>query len=228
MDTQESGERHERYASAQTELKPREKLASSGAQSLSDSELIAVLLGHGIRGKSIRSIAEEILNVFENHGQKADLEALSGIVGMGTARAACFAAAIEYGRRVHVPADRKILMPRDILPLVAHYADRLQERFVCLSLNGAHEVMAVRVVSVGLVNRAIVHPREVYADPITDRASAIVAAHNHPSGNLEPSQEDRDITIRLRDAGKTLGIDFLDHIIFSSRGYYSFLEHGEL
>ncbi|MBN1103567.1 MAG: JAB domain-containing protein, partial [Deltaproteobacteria bacterium] len=92
------------------------------------------------------------------------------------------------------------------------------------SLNGASEVMATRVVSVGLVNRAQVHPREVFADPITDRASAVIVAHNHPSGSLSPSKEDIEITHRLRAAGETLGIKLLDHIIFNKIRYYSFLE----
>lgn len=101
-----------------------------------------------------------------------------------------------------------------------------QEHFLCISLNGGHEVIAVRTVSVGLVNKTQVHPREVFADPITDRASAIIVAHNHPAGSLEPSREDITVTQQLKSAGQTLGIQLLDHIIFNHRGYYSFLENG--
>jgi DNA repair protein RadC len=113
-----------------------------------------------------------------------------------------------------------------VLPLIRHYADRRQEHFLCVSLNGANEIIATRVVSVGLVNKTQVHPREVFADPITDRASAVIVAHNHPSGSLEPSKEDIDITGQLRSAGEILGIRLLDHVIFNSKGYYSFLEKG--
>ncbi len=126
------------------------------------------------------------------------------------------------------PSATRITVPSDILPVVRHYADRKQEHFLCLSLNGAHEVQSVRVVSIGLVNRTIVHPREVFADPLTDRAAAVVVAHNHPSGRVDPSMEDRDVTRRLKQAGDTLGIRLLDHLVFSTKGYYSFLEHGEL
>lgn len=107
-------------------------------------------------------------------------------------------------------------------------ADRKQEHFLCISLNGANEVIATRTISVGLVNKAQVHPREVFADPITDRAAAIIIAHNHPTGNVTPSKDDVEITRKLKAAGETLGIKVLDHIIFSHKGYYSFLESNEL
>jgi DNA repair protein RadC len=107
-------------------------------------------------------------------------------------------------------------------------ADRKQEHFLCISLNGAYEVIAVRTVSVGLVNKTQVHPREVFADPLTDRATAIIVAHNHPTGNLTPSKEDIAITRQLKSAGEILGIKLLDHIIFSHKGYYSFMENNEL
>jgi DNA repair protein RadC len=115
--------------------------------------------------------------------------------------------------------------PPDFLPLIWHYGDRKQEHFICISLNGANEVMAHRVVSVGLVNKTQVHPREVFAYPM-DRASAIIVAHNHPSGGIIPSKDDIEITSQLKAAGETLGIKLLDHIIFNQKDYYSFLEKG--
>ena len=116
----------------------------------------------------------------------------------------------------------------DVLPLVTHWADRPQEYFLVLSLNGAHEVIRLRVVSQGILDRTIVHPREVFVHPLSDRAAAVICAHNHPSGNTEPSQEDRDLTRRLREAGELLGIPMLDHVVFTQEGYYSFLEHNAL
>ena len=118
--------------------------------------------------------------------------------------------------------------PSDVFPLVAHFADLKQERFLTVSLNGAHEVIQTRTVSVGLVNRTLIHPREVFADALTDRACAIIVAHNHPSGQLTPSPEDKDITRRLRGAGELLGIPLLDHLVFSRQDFYSFVEHGLL
>ena len=105
-----------------------------------------------------------------------------------------------------------------------NYADRKQEHFICISINGANEVITTRVVTIGLVNKSQVHPREVFADPLTDRASAVIVAHNHPSGRLEPSAEDIELTKQLQESGKTLGIAILDHIIFNQKGYFSFLE----
>ena len=118
----------------------------------------------------------------------------------------------------------KISFPADVLPLIMNYADRKQEHFLSVSINGANEVIATRVVSVGLANKSQVHPREVFADAITDRASAVIIAHNHPSGPLAPSKEDVEVTKRLKAAGELLGIKLLDHMIFNTKGYYSLLE----
>ncbi len=156
------------------------------------------------------------------------MEELSAIEGMGPAKSALISAAMEFFRRRIKPEGLKISFPPDVLPLIRHYADRKQEHFICVSLNGANEVITTRVVSVGLVNKTQVHPREVFADPITDRASAIIVAHNHPAGGLTPSREDIQITKRLKAAGETLGIKLLDHMVFNHKGYYSFLEKGEI
>jgi DNA repair protein RadC len=145
---------------------------------------------------------------------------------MGDAKACAIASAIELGRRFYSLKDRRITSPKDVYPLISHFADRKQEHFLCISLNGAHEVIFTRQITSGLVNKTVVHPREIFADPITDRACAIIVAHNHPSGNLEPSKEDVEITKRLRESGDVLGIPLLDHIVFSLSGYYSFVEHG--
>lgn len=122
----------------------------------------------------------------------------------------------------------KIKFPADVLPLIQHFADRKQEHFLCVSINGANEVMNVRVVSIGLINKSHVHPREVFADVIAERASAIIIAHNHPIGELKPGKEDIEVTNRIKEAGKILGINLWDHIIFNHKGYYSFVENEKL
>jgi len=137
-------------------------------------------------------------------------------------------AAIEFARRRIKPEGLKITTPADVLPLIRHFADRKQEHFVCVTINGANEVLNIRVVSSGLLDRAPAHPREVFADALTDRASAIVLAHNHPEGGLEPSPADVDVTRQIKQAGEILGIHLLDHIIFNPTGYFSFLEAGKL
>lgn len=109
-----------------------------------------------------------------------------------------------------------------------HYADRKQEHFLCASINGANEILNVRVVSIGLIDRAPVHPREVFADALADRASAVIVAHNHPTHDLTPSAADIEITRQLKAAGAIIGILLLDHVIFNRTDYFSFLESGRL
>ena len=207
---------------------PLEKLLQKGAEALSGLELMAILLGRGIKGHDILTVADRILKALDGNKGQVNLEELQKIEGVGLAKATLIAAALEFARRRIRPEGLKISFPADVLPLIQHYADRKQEHFICISINGANEVIASRVVSVGLVNRTQVHPREVFADPITDRASAIIVAHNHPVGTLTPSNEDSEITKQLKSAGETLGIRLLDHIIFNHKGHYSFLENGEL
>jgi DNA repair protein RadC len=208
--------------------RPREKLQQKGAEALSDVELLAILLGRGVEGHDVMSVAARVLKVLDNNKEKPDIDELKKIEGVGIAKATLIAAALEFARRRIRPEGLKISFPSDVLPLIRHFADRKQEHFICISINGANEVIANRVITVGLVNRTQVHPREVFADPITDRASAIIVAHNHPSGGLTPSKEDFEITKQLKEAGETLGIKLLDHIIFNHKEYYSFLEHGEM
>ena len=218
---------HKNIKNIPKDERPREKLQQKGAEALSDVELLAILLGRGVEGHDVMSVAARVLKVLDNNKEKPDIEELKKIEGVGLAKAALIAAALEFARRRIRPEGLRISFPADILPLIQHYADRKQEHFICISINGANEVIASRVVSVGLVNRTQVHPREVFADPITDRASAIIVAHNHPSGGLTPSKEDIEITKQLKSAGETLGIRLLDHIIFNHKGHYSFLEKGD-
>jgi DNA repair protein RadC len=205
---------------------PREKIAASGIGSLSDAELLEAILGSGSRGRRLKELASDILLLLDSHKGSPGLREFKAVKGIGAARASALASALELGRRRFKPGDMRISHPSDVYPLIAHYADRKQERFIVVSLNGAHEVIAVRVASIGLLNRTLIHPREVFADPLSDRAAAVIVAHNHPSGRLEPSQEDIDITERLAKAGKTIGVGLLDHLIFSWEGYWSFLESG--
>lgn len=200
----------------------------SGPGVLSDRELLAAVIGSGGPGNSVDRLAAAVLSHLESTNYEAHPHRLVQIRGLGPAKASMLAAAIEFGRRVLVPRHYRIRHPSGVVPLLQHYADRPQEYFLTVSLNGAHEVITVRVVSVGLVNRTLVHPREVFSEAIRERAAAVIVAHNHPSGNLEPSAEDRAVTRTLIEAGDILGVRVLDHIVFTPQGYHSFLESGEL
>jgi DNA repair protein RadC len=210
------------------DMRPRERLMAAGPGALSDHELLAVLLNTGIRGKNVAVLAGELLERLDRDKDIPPVRELARLSGLGETKACAVAAMLEYGRRRWGVSGIRIKSPQDIFALVRHNADRKQERFLCLSLNGAHEVLAVRVVTIGLVNRTIVHPREVFADVIQDRAAALAVAHNHPSGKLQPSPEDDEITGRLRASAEILGLRLVDHLIFSEIAWYSYRQSGRL
>ncbi len=208
--------------------RPREKLLRKGASALSDQELLAILLGKGTPGMDVMTLAGKLSRLIDEKGLQVRAEDLMQFAGVGDAKAPLILAAIEFARRRIKPEGAKIETPADLLPHVRHYADRKQEYFLCASINGANEILNIRVVCIGLIDRSPVHPREVFADAIADRASAVIVAHNHPSGGLEPSSSDINITSQLKAAGAIVGIELLDHIIFNRTGYFSFLEAGTL
>ena len=208
--------------------RPREKLLAKGASVLSDQELIAVLLGMGIPGMDVMTLAGKLAKVIDQKGLDVKIEDLTAFEGVGPAKAAVILAAIEFARRRIKPEGLKVTTPADVLPQIRHYADRKQEHFICATVNGANEVINIRVVSIGLIDRSPVHPREVFADAVADRASGLIVAHNHPSGSLDPSLNDTEATAQLKAAGQIVGIELLDHIIFNRTGYFSFLEEGKL
>ena len=206
--------------------RPREKLLAKGAAALRDEELVAILLGKGSRRHDVLTLAEKLIPIIDAKGPSLTVDDLSKLDGIGEAKAASILAAVEFTRRRVKPSGIKIAQPSDIVPHIRHYADRKQEHFICASVNGATEIMNIRVVTIGLVDRSHVHPREVFADPLIDRASSVILAHNHPVGDPTPSREDIETTKRLRRAGEIMGITVLDHIILSGAEYLSFVEQG--
>jgi DNA repair protein RadC len=210
------------------ESRPREKLARQGPEALADHELLAILLNTGIQGKNVNALAADLLELLDREKGIPSIKQLCQLTGLGASKASAIVAMLEFGRRRWGASGTHIKHPGDIFNTVRHFADRRQERFICLSLNGAHELLKARTVTLGLVNRTIVHPREVFADPLLDRASAIAVAHNHPSGQLKPSPEDDDITFQLIRSAKILGLRFLDHVIFTDTGFYSYRQAGRL
>ena len=211
--------------------RPREKLASRGPQVLSDAELIALLLGRGTKERDVWQVANDVRNYLKDAGGIPSYNDLLEIEGIGSAKACEIMACFELGRRYHASdgvAGQRVLSPEDILPLVAEWRNKKQEYFICITLNGAGEVIDCRVVTVGILNQSLVHPREVFVDAITDRAASVILVHNHPSGSLDPSTQDLGITRQLAEAGSILGIRVLDHIIVTKNGYASLKELGHL
>ena len=213
-----------------TKPKPdiRELTLNNGISYPSDEELLMLILNKGTKKLPIEKLAEKVLSVIDG-GSKDNLVArLKSIEGVGDTKALTVAAALELGRRRNSYLQAVIEKPSDIVPYIKHFAMEQTEHFVCASLNGARELLNIRVVSIGTVSRTLIHPREIFADPVAEHASGIICCHNHPFGPCLPSNADKESTEALLKAAKVLGISFLDHIIINKAGYFSFLEHGLL
>lgn len=210
--------------------KPREKMLSKGPAALKNRELIALILGSGQRGMPVMTISKNIENMLEKEGLSGiALEKLTGIEGVGNAKACQIAASFELAKRFYVEPDKmNIKVSKDIANLLNEYSSKNQEHFITVTLDGANNVINVRVVFIGTLNKSIVHPREVFAPALSDRAASIVIAHNHPSGNAEPSIEDILMTRKLKEAGEIIGIEIIDHVIITKKNHYSFQGNGKL
>ncbi len=207
--------------------RPREKLLEKGAQNLNDEELIQIIIGSGVKGADVTKISRQIKKLLDTNGYKLTVAQLTAIKGISIATATRLVALFELAEREF--KDFTIIdSAKKAAALVPELTDAKQEHLIVLSLDGAHRLIAKRLISIGTLNASLVHPREVFADPITDRAASIIVIHNHPSGTLEPSEADRHITKRLQDSGTLLGIQLLDHVIITNKGYYSFSDEGSL
>lgn len=215
------------------EDRPREKLLTKGKQSLSDAELLAILLGSGSREETAVGLAQRILKSVENDLNdlgKRSIAELSKFKGMGEAKSISVIAAMELGRRrqlTDVKERPQIRSSRDgyhaIAPLLM---DLPHEEFWILLLNRANKVVAREQISLGGVAGTVVDAKVVFRKAIEGMASSIILVHNHPSGNLQPSRQDIDLTKKLKKAGETLDIAVLDHLIIAESGYYSFADES--
>ena len=204
------------------DLRPREKLQARGAAALSDYELLMAIIGSGSAHADVTKIARDVRKILSEKGSNLTYEDLLKIKGLGAAKATQLMASFELWRRQFEVSERPIIDSAEkAVELLGDIRSKKQEYFVCLTLDGANRLIAKRVISIGTLTASLVHPREVFAEAITDRAASIVVAHNHPSGNLEPSSADRQVTERLRQAGMILGIEISDHIIITKNSYTS-------
>ena len=206
--------------------KPREKLKTKGAKALKNEELMAILLGSGVKGKDVRKLSKEITTLLDSNFDNISLETLSQIYGLGTAKASQIVAAIELSKRYLIKTNKRVLSATDVYNELKSYANKNQEYFLTITLDGASHIINKRVVFIGTLNQSLVHPREVFADAIADRAAGIIIAHNHPSQTPTPSQADINITNRLKEVATLVGIELLDHIILTKNNYFSFSEEG--
>lgn len=212
--------------------RPRERLLRDGGHSLSDAQLLAILLRTGREDASAVSLAMELLTrcgPIQNLPQMASAE-LCRVHGIGPAKAAQVLAAIELGRRVAAAPLAPRMRIRGSADVVRHYRPHLRdlkhEVFVALLLNGKNQVLREAHISTGSLTLNIVHPREAFREAIKEGAAAVLFLHNHPSGDPTPSREDRELTARLREVGELVGIPVLDHIIIGDPRHVSFAESG--
>lgn len=207
--------------------RPRERLAALGPRSLTRSELLSLIIGSGTAGRSASAVAAGLL---ARHGSlsaiaRLDIAALRETPGVGAATAARLAAALELGRRVAVERcepDQPVRGPADVFRLMGpQLRDLRQEEFHALLLDTRHRVMRVVLVTRGILDASLIHPREVFRAAVGEAAAGVVLVHNHPSGDPEPSAEDRAVTRQLAEAGRAVGIPVLDHVVIGRGRYVS-------
>ncbi len=214
--------------------RPRERLIASGPQSLSTHELLAILLRTGTKEESVLQLSNRILHDFEGLRllKDASFEEITSIKGIGTAKAVQLMAAIEIGRRIgrlKYEGRFSVRSPEDAANYMMEEMRFLsQEHFVALYLNTKNQVIHKQTLFIGSLNASIVHPREVFKEAFRRSAASIICLHNHPSGDPSPSREDIDVTKRLVECGKLLGIEVLDHLIIGEKKYVSLKEKGYL
>ncbi|WP_273851139.1 RadC family protein [Guptibacillus spartinae] len=214
------------------EERPRERLVKEGPETLSNQELLAIILRTGTKQESVLQLSYRIIQYFEGLRllKDASIEELTSLNGVGTAKAVQLIAAMELGRRVsrlQMEERYTIRSPEDGANYVMEDMRFLsQEHFVCLYLNTKNQVLHRQTVFVGSLNASIVHPREVFREAFRRSAASLICFHNHPSGDPTPSREDIEVTKRLAECGKMLGIDMLDHIIIGDQKFISLKEKG--
>lgn len=210
--------------------RPRERMMRYGPDKLSDEELLALLLRTGTRGTGVMDFAAGLVKRFGREGlSRAGFAELKGAQGLGPARACEIMAAFELGRRVLGGKKTSVyLKPRDVWEELRDIREQKKEHFVVFFLDTRNQEVKRDIVSIGTLNYNLVHPREVFEPAVKNLAAGVIVAHNHPSGCLEPSDEDISLTKRLAEAGRLLGIELLDHVIVAKGGWLSFKEKGLL
>ncbi len=212
--------------------RPRERLKNFGPEALSAQELLALVIGMGIPGKSVMNIAQELLTRFGSIQEisNATTEELTTIIGIGFAKAIRIKACFELGKRQDyetIAKDIDIKNPQSVVKAIrSKIQDKAKEHFKLIILNTRNKVVGITNISTGTLNSNLVHPREVFKEAIRNNAASVILSHNHPSGNPEPSEEDKEITQRLVEAGKIIGINVLDHVVIGKNNFYSFKEKG--
>lgn len=216
------------------EDRPRERMIKLGVSSLSNKELLSIILKNGTKNRSVYDLANEILSRLNSIGNLKEFEfsSLLEIKGIGTAKACEILAAIELGKRIYLQDNsnkEKIVTSKSVYENMKYYLrDKKQECFYCLYLNNKNQILERKLLFMGTVNRSIVHPREVFKYAYLASASGIICVHNHPSNDVQPSSEDISFTKALIEIGRIQAIPILDHVIIGNDCYYSMADNLEI
>lgn len=205
--------------------RPREKLLRKGVGALSDFELLEVMVGSGNAQSDVSQIARQLLKMFRRGTDTLSMELLTSARGVSTAQASKILSSLELARRHLVRDVQPLKTQQDVIARLDDIRSRQQEYFVALSIDGGQRLIAQRTITIGTLDTVLAHPREVFSDPIVDRAASIIIAHNHPSGEARPSVKDTTLTQQLAAAGQLLGIPLRDHLIVTRTEVYSFRQH---
>lgn len=211
--------------------KPREKLLKKGASALREDELLALIIGTGTAAKSALSLAAEVALLLPASKDRTRIEDLTSIPGIKAGKASVLLAALELGKRWYSKPSETIPSIdslADAVRAVSFIREKKKEYFIAVYLNARNNILATETVSIGTLNASLVHPREVFEPAVRHLATSVLLAHNHPSGDPEPSDADIAMTKRLGEAGRIMGIELLDHLIVTTERYYSFREKMRL
>lgn len=212
--------------------RPRERMLFEGPEACTNQDLIAILLGSGTKKESVLELSNRVISHFNGIRllEEATIQELTALSGIGEAKAVQLRAAIELGKRIrNYPKEMKYVIrsPKDASDFVMEDMRTLtQEHFVCLFLSTKNQVIHRQTIFIGSLNMSVVHPREIFKAALRYSAASMICIHNHPSGDTAPSQEDIDVTKRLVEVGKTIGIEVLDHVIIGDHSFCSLKEKG--
>ncbi len=206
-------------------IRPIELLKNRGSKGLSDYDLVALIIGSS-SNKPLHSICSNVIELINTQKENLTIKMIQDKTGLPINKASSIIAALELGRRKCDKSNKVIVGPESLYLNLLHWANADQEHFIVANINGANELTDINVITIGLLNKTLVHPREVFKKAIESKSAAIIIAHNHPSGTLYPSTEDIRITKRLVKSGDILGIPVLDHIVFTSKGFFSFRQEN--
>ena len=204
--------------------RPREKFLEKGADALSKSELLAILIGSGIKGKNVKQLSEQIIKKFGNKFLDITVDDLLEIPGIGEAKALQIVSALALVKRFYEELGTKdniVLSAQDAVSLTSDIRDKKKEYLVCLYLNARNALLKKEVISIGILDKSIIHPREIFGPAVELRAAGVVLLHNHPSGDVTPSKQDVEVINKILEAGKIMGVNVIDFIIVSEKDIHS-------